>query len=79
MRPTSGKFYTKCATDCGPHNRAGVHANKGWRVVFTWLKPYFNVHALIFNMCEGSSQPNEPIKHAKNYCINIFDYEGHNL
>jgi len=71
--------YAQCATDCVPHNRAGVNANTGWRVVFTWLKPYFNISALIFYVCEGSSQTIEPIKLAKNYGIDIFDYEGHNL
>jgi len=48
-------------------------------VVFTWPKPYFNISALIFYVCEESSQPTEPIKHAKNYGIDIFDYEGHDL
>jgi hypothetical protein len=48
----------------------------GRRFVFQWLKLYFNVRALIFYDCEGSSQP---IEHAKKYGINIFDYEGHNL
>ncbi len=56
--------YSQCATDCGPQNvlqiwlcmqmRAGTPL---CHVVFTWLKPYFNVRALIFFMCEGSSQP----------------------
>jgi len=54
----------------------GLHANMGVLVVFKWPKPYFNVCALIFYMCEGSSQA---IKDAKNYGINIFDYEGHDL
>jgi len=53
------------------------------RIVFTWLKPYFNIRALIFYVCEGSSQPIANFlfitKHAKNYGISIFDYEGHNL
>ncbi len=39
----------------------------------------FNIRPLIFYVCEGSSQPIEPIKHAKKYRINIFYYEGHNL
>jgi len=56
-----------------PHNCAGVHTNTGWRVIFSWLKPYCNVRALIFYVCEGSSQNIEPIKHAKKYGINIFD------
>ncbi len=46
---------------------------------FTWLKPYFNISALIFYVCEESSQPTEPIKHANYYGIDIFDYEGHDL
>ncbi len=45
-------------------------------VVFTWLKPYFNVRALILYECEGSSQPIEPIEHANNFDINIFDFEA---
>jgi len=65
--------------DCGSHNRDGVHANLGGHIVYTWLKLYFNILALIFYKCEGSSQPIEPIKHAKNYVIDIFDYEGHDL
>jgi len=47
------------------YNRAAhtcICANMGVYVVFTWPKPYFNVHALIFYMCEGSSQA---ITHAK--------------
>ncbi len=56
---------TQCATDCGPHNSADVHANTGWRIVFTWLKLYFNICALIFYVCEGLSQPREPIKQFK--------------
>jgi hypothetical protein len=59
------------------YNRAvntGMRKNMGVLVIFTLPKPYFNVHALIFYVCEGSSQA---IKHAKNYPINIFDYEGH--
>ncbi len=51
-------------------------ANMGVCVIFTWPKPYFNVHALIFYVCEGSSQA---IKHAKKYGSNIFEYEGHDL
>jgi len=44
--------------------------------IFIWLKLYFNIYALIFYLCEGLSQP---IAKCKNYGINIFDYEGHNL
>jgi len=60
--------------DCGPHNRA---VNMGGCVAFTWLKLYFNVCALIFYVCEGSSQsiPNQ-LNMQKNNRINIFDYEG---
>jgi len=71
----------------------GVRANMGVRVVFTWPKPeyslpkpYLNVCALIFNMCEGSRQVvigARSFKHIenmpKNYGVNIFDYEGHGL
>jgi len=41
------------------------------------LKPLFYISALIFfniSTCEESSLP---MKHAKNYCINILAYEGH--
>jgi hypothetical protein len=63
--------------DCGPHNCA---ANTGGRVVFTWLKSYFNVHALIFYVFEGSSQLiASQLNMQKSYGINIFYYEGHNL
>ncbi len=65
-------------TDCGPHNRAVVHTNTGGRVVFTWLKPYFNVEALIFYVNEESSQLIEPIK-LKKYGIHIFECEVHDL
>ncbi len=54
------------------YNRAaktGVRANMGEHIVFTWPKPYFNVHALIFYVCEGSSQA---IKHAKKLWYQYF-------
>jgi hypothetical protein len=33
-----------------------VCANTGGQVIFTCLKPYLNARALIFSVCEGSSQ-----------------------
>ncbi len=60
-----------------------ANVNVYWHAIFTWLKPYFNIRALIFYMCEGSSQPIANsifiTKHAKNYGINNIDYEGHNI
>ncbi len=59
---------TQCATDCGPLKiglwsvNTSLRVNMGVRVVFRWPKTYTIVHALIFNVCEGSSQA---IKHAK--------------
>ncbi len=37
------------------------------------------VSALIFYMCEGSSKPIAQLSMQKNYGINIFYYEGHDL
>jgi len=71
-------FTTQCAKDYGPHNHVYeyVQARALTSVlVFTQLKPYFKVCALIFfyiSTCE------ESMKNSKNYSINIFDYEGHN-
>jgi len=49
-------------------------------IIFTWLKPYFIVCALIFYVCEGLSQPiANQLNMQKYYGINIFDYEGHYL
>jgi hypothetical protein len=69
---------TQCLTGCGPHNRAantGVHANTGRHVVFTCLKPYFIIRALIFYACEGLNQHTaNQLNMKKNYGINIFSY-----
>jgi len=46
---------TQCVTDCGP--------------LITVLRIYFNVHALIFSVCEGSSKA---IKHAKKLWYQYF-------
>jgi len=87
-------YYTVCDRLWPSYNRAantGVHANMGMR--FTWPKPeyslpkpYFNVHALIFYVCEVSSQVILGARSfidienmQKNYGINVFDYEGHDL
>jgi len=64
--------YTVCDGLWPSYNHASnasVHANMGVHVVFTWPKPYFNVCALIFYACEGSSQA---IKHAKKIMVSIF-------
>ncbi len=34
-----------------------VNVNEYWHAVFTWVKPYFNVRAIIFYMCERLHQP----------------------
>jgi len=69
------------STDCDPQNMpqilAGVSANTimyAKTSCFIWLKLYFNIRAVIFYMCEGSSQ-----LHEKNYGINIFHHEDQNL
>jgi len=41
------------------------------------LKLYFNVHAVIFSKISKFEESSLPMKRAKNYGINIFDYEGH--
>jgi len=43
--------------NCNQPVNTGRRANTGRCVIFTWLKPYLNAHALIFSVCEGSSQP----------------------
>ncbi len=61
-----------------PLNRAGA-CKYGQAHHFYMAQAVSSVRALRFYVCEGSSQPIEPIKHAKNYGIDIFDYEGHDL
>jgi hypothetical protein len=72
LTATGEALCVESATDCGPHKRAGVHANTGGRVIFTWLKLFFNICAIIFYVYEGSSQPIEPIKHAKKLWYQYF-------
>jgi len=43
--------------NCNQPVNTGRRANTGRCVIFTWLKPYLNAHALIFSVCKGSSQP----------------------
>jgi len=52
---------------------AGIHSNPS-------IRPscFFNVGTLIFLLISAREEKSLPIKHAKNYRINIFDYEGHN-
>ncbi len=47
-------------------------ANTGGRVIFTWLKTYFNVCALIFYMCEGSIQPTANQLNMQKIRVSIF-------
>jgi len=64
------KNTTQCAKDCGPHNHA---ANTGRHIVFTWLRLYFNIDAIIFYVCEGLSQPiANQLNMQTNYGNNIF-------
>jgi len=47
-------------------------------VIFSRLKPYFKVCALIFCMCEGSSQAIANHLNIQKIMVSIFfDYEGH--
>ncbi len=62
-------LYKKCVRKTLMKLTPGVHANTGRRVVFT---RHFNVCALIFYVCEGSSQPIERIKHAKKLWYQYF-------
>jgi len=46
----------QCATDCGPHNRLACMQIRAGKLFFAWLKPDFNIRALIFYLREGLSQ-----------------------
>ncbi len=46
---------------------------------FTRLKPYFNVHALFFSKFIYVKNQANQLNMQKNYGIDIFDYEGHDL
>jgi len=49
-------------------------------VIFMRLKPYFKVCALIFYVCEGSSQAIANQLNMQNIVVSIFfDYERHDL
>jgi len=62
----------------GAHGQVHVHANMGGQalILFTRVKPYFNIDALIFYGWRIKPTHSQPTKHAKNYDIHIFDYEG---
>ncbi len=79
---------TQCAKDCGPYNCACKYGhrhayvkNNLWHIhtlVFMQLKLYFDVRALFFFLISKCEESSLPLKHANNYPINFFDYEGHN-
>ncbi len=79
--------YTQCVIDCGPQNPLQIRACVQIQadvplccVVLSFYKLYLSVCALIFYVCEGLSQPiANRLNMQKNYGIDIFDYEGHNL
>ncbi len=85
-------IVVQCVKDCGPHNCACKYGHKNTdeplcvsMSVFTQLKPYFNICALIFFNLYGwriQSTHNEvwinQLNIPSKFGINIFDYEGHN-
>ncbi len=50
-----------------------------YMLFFSQLKPYFNVCALTFSKFLHVKKQANQIDMQKNYGIDIFDYEGHNL
>jgi len=46
--------------------------------VFMQLKPYFDVQVLIIFYTSTREESSLPMKHAKNYHIDFFEYEDHN-
>ncbi len=70
---------TQCAKDCGPHNRVCKY---GRACKYERVHCFYMAQAIcvLVSMSEESS---EPIAYQqimqKNYGIDIFDYEGHNL
>ncbi len=84
--PVEKHWSTQCATDCGPLITC-INANDRNSMVQIWVcesflhgQAIFYVCTLIYvYVCEGSSQPIAQLNMPKNYGLNIFDYEGHNL
>ncbi len=82
---TEHDSYTVCPKDCGPHNRQinkGAPAYVGhnpWQMWFSHHNSY--VCSLIFfyflHVKNQINQSNSQTR-KQNFCINIFDYSGHN-
>ena len=63
----NGLWPSKCASNVGVR---AIYVQI--RVVFTWLKLYFNVPALIFYVCEGLSQPIANQLNMQKIMVSIF-------